>query len=334
MTGCSCALTLAERGLRVRLHEAREIAGGASGRNGGFALRGAAMRYDEARTRRSAPERARLLWTLTERSLDRMEALAGDAFRRVGSLRLAADEAERDALAARVRRAARGRVRGRVGRRARRRRSTGSSRRAPPSRRRCARTPRAGCAGSPRARPRRAPRSSRARRVDLGTTRRRGRGRRRRRRAHRRRSLPELAAVVVPVRGQVLATEPLAERLYDRPALRARGLRLLAAAARRPARARRQARRELRDRADRRRRDDAARSRSASTSSSASCSARAPRGHAPLGRDLGRDARPAAARRPRPGPRRRLGRRRLLGPRQRARPRLRRPRRRAIASVR
>ncbi len=49
VTGCSCALTLAERGIRVRLHEAREIAGGASGRNGGFALRGAAAPYDEAR---------------------------------------------------------------------------------------------------------------------------------------------------------------------------------------------------------------------------------------------------------------------------------------------
>jgi glycine/D-amino acid oxidase-like deaminating enzyme len=35
---------------------------------------------------------------LTERSLDRMEALAGDAFRRVGSYRLAFDDAERDAL--------------------------------------------------------------------------------------------------------------------------------------------------------------------------------------------------------------------------------------------
>jgi glycine/D-amino acid oxidase-like deaminating enzyme len=35
---------------------------------------------------------------LTERSLDRMERLAGDAFRRVGSLRLAADDAERDEL--------------------------------------------------------------------------------------------------------------------------------------------------------------------------------------------------------------------------------------------
>jgi gamma-glutamylputrescine oxidase len=97
VTGCSCALTLAERGVRVRLYEAREIAGGASGRNGGFALRGATVPYDEAR-RDLGDERARLLMELTERSLDRMETLAGDAFRRVGSLRLAYDEAERDAL--------------------------------------------------------------------------------------------------------------------------------------------------------------------------------------------------------------------------------------------
>jgi gamma-glutamylputrescine oxidase len=97
VTGCSCALTLAERGVRVRLYEAREIAGGASGRNGGFALRGAAVAYDEARGALGA-ERARLLMELTERSLDRLEELAGDAFRRVGSLRLAFDDDERDAI--------------------------------------------------------------------------------------------------------------------------------------------------------------------------------------------------------------------------------------------
>ena len=97
VTGCSCALTLAERGVRVRLYEAREIAGGASGRNGGFALRGATTPYDEAR-RDLGDERARLVMELTERALDRMEELAGDAFRRVGSLRLAFDESERDAL--------------------------------------------------------------------------------------------------------------------------------------------------------------------------------------------------------------------------------------------
>jgi glycine/D-amino acid oxidase-like deaminating enzyme len=99
VTGCSCALTLAQRGLRVRVHEARTVAGGASGRNGGFALRGAVGAYDEARAQLGA-ETARALWELTERSLDRLESLAGDAFRRVGSLRLAADDAEREALAA------------------------------------------------------------------------------------------------------------------------------------------------------------------------------------------------------------------------------------------
>ena len=81
----------------MRLHEAREIAGGASGRNGGFALRGATPPYDEAR-RLLGAKRARLVMELTERSLDRMEELAGDAFRRVGSLRLAFDENERNAL--------------------------------------------------------------------------------------------------------------------------------------------------------------------------------------------------------------------------------------------
>jgi glycine/D-amino acid oxidase-like deaminating enzyme len=97
VTGCSCALTLAERGVRVRLYEAREIAGGASGRNGGFALRGAAAPYDEVR-RDLGDERARRLMELTERALDRMEELAGDAFRRLGSLRLAFDAGEREAL--------------------------------------------------------------------------------------------------------------------------------------------------------------------------------------------------------------------------------------------
>ena len=88
VTGCSCALTLAEHGVRVRLFDAREIAGGASGRNGGFALRGAAVPYDVARAQLGGDE-ARLYMQLTESALDRMATLAGDALRRVGSLRLA-----------------------------------------------------------------------------------------------------------------------------------------------------------------------------------------------------------------------------------------------------
>ena len=99
VTGCSCALVLAEAGLRVRLHEARAIASGASGRNGGFALRGGAMAYDVAR-RQLGRDRARTYWELTEDAQRTMAALAGDAFRRVGSLRLAVDEHERTELRA------------------------------------------------------------------------------------------------------------------------------------------------------------------------------------------------------------------------------------------
>src|SRR5947208_13300461 len=93
VTGCACARVLADAGLRVRLHEAREIASGASGRNGGFALWGGALPYDTARERLGS-ESARELWRLTERYVDRMAELAGDAFRRTGSLRLAADRDE------------------------------------------------------------------------------------------------------------------------------------------------------------------------------------------------------------------------------------------------
>ncbi len=97
VTGCAAALALAEAGLRVRLHDAREIAGGASGRNGGFALRGGAAPYPVT-VETIGRERARWLWRRTEEALDRMESLAGDAFRRTGSLRLAADDEERDEL--------------------------------------------------------------------------------------------------------------------------------------------------------------------------------------------------------------------------------------------
>jgi glycine/D-amino acid oxidase-like deaminating enzyme len=99
VTGCSCALTLAQAGVRVRLHEARAIASGASGRNGGFALRGGAMPYDAARGELGR-ELARHFWELTEQALERLASLASDAFVRTGSLRLAADEGEREELRA------------------------------------------------------------------------------------------------------------------------------------------------------------------------------------------------------------------------------------------
>jgi len=99
ITGCSAALRLAGAGLSVRVHDQRGVAEGASGRNGGFALRGGATRYDVARETYGV-DRACDLWHWTERALDRMEALAGDSLRRCGSLRLAADEEERGQIRA------------------------------------------------------------------------------------------------------------------------------------------------------------------------------------------------------------------------------------------
>jgi gamma-glutamylputrescine oxidase len=97
VTGCAAALRLAESGLRVRVHDQRGVAEGASGRNGGFALRGGASRYDVARETYGA-EQASGMWHWTEAALDTIEGLAGDALRRPGSLRLAADDEERDEI--------------------------------------------------------------------------------------------------------------------------------------------------------------------------------------------------------------------------------------------
>lgn len=94
ITGCSCALALAEASMRVRLYEAREIAGGASGRNGGFALRGGAAPYPVI-VESVGRERAAAIWRWTEEELEALASLAGDAFRPTGSLRLAADPEER-----------------------------------------------------------------------------------------------------------------------------------------------------------------------------------------------------------------------------------------------
>jgi gamma-glutamylputrescine oxidase len=97
ITGCACALALAEAGLSVRVVDARRVAEGASGRNGGFALRGTAAPYDEV-VAAVGRDRALALWQWTEAELEAMAALAGDTFRRLGSLRLAADAEEREDL--------------------------------------------------------------------------------------------------------------------------------------------------------------------------------------------------------------------------------------------
>ena len=97
VTGCACALALAEAGLRVRVVDARRVAEGASGRNGGFALRGTAASYDQV-VASFGRDRALALWQWTEAELAAMGELSGDAFRRLGSLRLAADAEEREDL--------------------------------------------------------------------------------------------------------------------------------------------------------------------------------------------------------------------------------------------
>ena len=97
ITGCACALALAEAGKRVRLFEAREISGGASGRNGGFALRGGAAPYPVLVDSIGADATASL-WRWTEAELAALGTLAGDALSYTGSLRLAADEEEREEL--------------------------------------------------------------------------------------------------------------------------------------------------------------------------------------------------------------------------------------------
>jgi gamma-glutamylputrescine oxidase len=97
VTGLACARVLAAGGAIVRVIEARSVGTGASGRNGGFALRGTALPYDQGRL----PDLERF----TEEALGRIRELAGDVFRPEGSLRvavspeeLAALQAEHDAL--------------------------------------------------------------------------------------------------------------------------------------------------------------------------------------------------------------------------------------------
>jgi len=97
ITGCACALALAEGGLHVRLFDAREVAGGASGRNGGFALRGGAAPYPVLADSIGSDATA-AVWRWTEAELRALGPLAGDSLRLTGSLRLAADDEERDEL--------------------------------------------------------------------------------------------------------------------------------------------------------------------------------------------------------------------------------------------
>ena len=96
--GLSCAKRLAEHGADVLLLEGRTVGGGASGRNGGFLLAGAAAFHVDARERYGRDE-ARRLYAHTLAAQEELYALAaalgaGDAVRRVGCVRLAASEEE------------------------------------------------------------------------------------------------------------------------------------------------------------------------------------------------------------------------------------------------
>ncbi len=95
VTGLACGRALAAAGKRVRVIEARRAGTGASGRNGGFALRGTAAPYDVA----PLPEVMRA----TEAALERVRALAGEHFRGVGSLRVANTKDELSAVRAEAR---------------------------------------------------------------------------------------------------------------------------------------------------------------------------------------------------------------------------------------
>ena len=99
--GLSCARTLAERGVDTIVLERTTIAGGASGRNGGFLLAGVAAFHNDAREL-YGHEHARRLYASTLSAQQEIYDLAarlgtGDAVREVGSLRVAVseDEAER-----------------------------------------------------------------------------------------------------------------------------------------------------------------------------------------------------------------------------------------------
>ncbi|HVG74200.1 MAG TPA: FAD-dependent oxidoreductase [Thermoleophilaceae bacterium] len=96
--GLSCARRLAQRGIDTVLLEAGTVAGGASGRNGGFLIAGTAAFHNDARERFGV-EPARAMYAATLAAQQEIYELAaalgaGDSLRRVGLLRLAVSEEE------------------------------------------------------------------------------------------------------------------------------------------------------------------------------------------------------------------------------------------------
>ena len=96
--GLSCARRLAQHGIETVLLEAGTVAGGASGRNGGFLIAGVASFHNDAREQYGA-DRARAMYARTLAAQQDVYELAaelgaGDSLRQVGLLRLAVSEDE------------------------------------------------------------------------------------------------------------------------------------------------------------------------------------------------------------------------------------------------
>ncbi len=100
IAGISTALHLERAGIDALLVESSELARGASGRNAGYLMRGAAENYD-ACARRFGAERARKLWELTEanvRALREEGAERLESFREAPSCLVAFEEQEADEI--------------------------------------------------------------------------------------------------------------------------------------------------------------------------------------------------------------------------------------------
>jgi len=101
ITGTATALWLARAGIHVRVLEARSIAAGASGRNGGFIASGTTASYANV-IQRYGREQARRFWAFTVRNhemlkefIDEMEQGGWScSYRRNGTLKLALNEPE------------------------------------------------------------------------------------------------------------------------------------------------------------------------------------------------------------------------------------------------
>jgi gamma-glutamylputrescine oxidase len=104
--GLSCARRLAEHGIETLVLERGTVAGGASGRNGGFLLAGVAAFHNDARDLYGR-ERNRRIYARTVAAQEQVYLLAealgmGDSVRRVGSLRVAVTEEEAERVRGQV----------------------------------------------------------------------------------------------------------------------------------------------------------------------------------------------------------------------------------------